>query len=106
MAEAHGEVVGYTVFGVVNVCQGYGLDCVVRADYRGKGIGHLLHRARLNVCRALGCTHFVGITWAGNAAMVRVLEAAGGCACLTIPGHFPENEPPTDGISYVVRLEG
>ena len=101
--EIGGEIAGYTVWGYTSG-HAYGRDHGVRPDLRGRGLGHALHQARLDACRTHGAALWVGICWEGNTAMVRVLEAAGAVKMSTHPGYFADNDPPTDGATFVQRL--
>lgn len=83
--------VGYAAHAYTPEGYAYGLDVRVDAAYQGRGIGKLLHKARLCEAARHGASFFVGTS--ENPAMIRVLEWAGARRC--------ENSL---GITYVCKL--
>ena len=96
VAEEGGEIVGYTTYGITPERHAFGRDVVVHPDWRGKGIGGMLHGARLAEAKERGATHFVGQTPDANEPMRRILLAWGGLPTVA-------NQ---DGRAYVNGLEG
>lgn len=83
--------VGYAVHAYTPEMYAYGAQCEVDEHYRGRGIGLMLHKARLTQARVDGASHFVGRT--DNPKMIRILVGCGARRC--------ENEL---GVTYVVKL--
>lgn len=84
----------------------YGKDVCVDPAYRGRGLGLVLHQARLAWAERMGCCLFFGMTWADNRAMRAIFAACGHEQAAVIPRAYPDNEPPSDGLLYVARLGG
>jgi GNAT superfamily N-acetyltransferase len=80
-------------------------DSCVSAPFRGRGIARLLMEERERIGRELGVQRFVGCTWEGNVAIVKIHERLGYHACQRVPGYFKHNSPPADGIIYI-KAEG
>jgi len=99
--EIEGEMVGYTAWGMTEAWHAYGGDHGIRHDYRHKGLGGLLHEARLKAARDAGASHFVGITWDANEPMKRILGLKG-VRMTHVPHHFPDEG---DGWTYVCELK-
>ena len=98
------RVVGYGSYTVDNHPAGtsfiqYLRDSAVDETYRGLGSGRTLIQKRMMVARSVGCAMFVGMTWAENKPMRRILESEGFHACQTVPNAFPYT--PADGIIYI-----
>jgi GNAT superfamily N-acetyltransferase len=109
--EEGGVVVGSTSFSlslpptmelarVANeVCYGHGVE--VDPALQGTGRGWRLAEARHQVVRDMGAKLFLGMTWASNAPMLRIFEKQGLTRHADIPGAYPHNDPPVDGIMFV-----
>ena len=96
-----GDAVGYSVWGMTADWHAYGRDHGIHPDYRRKGLGGLLHEARLKAARDAGASHFVGITWDANEPMKRILGLKG-VRMTHVPHHFADEG---DGWTYVCELK-
>lgn len=72
----------------------WGHDVCVHPEHRGRGIGLELCEARFRFAKDLGIRFFIGMTWPGNAPMIRIFERLG---CVLSPGlivnAYPDNLP-------------
>lgn len=102
--EQDGEIVGFTSFSLgsmTGVLMLHGQDLAVDLTVRGAGFGMSLHRARLEIGRAMGATMFSGFTQKDNEPMQRIFRACGHHACQTIRHYFPDRQ---DGVLYLGPL--
>lgn len=77
----------------------YGFDVCVHPEAQGQGIGLALCEERLALARRVGAALFLGTTWAGNTAMLRIFATQGLRFHAKLPNFFPP--PQTEGLMYV-----
>jgi GNAT superfamily N-acetyltransferase len=87
VAEQGGRIVGVTAYAMTPQGYAYGTQHEIHPDFRGQGLGDLLHGERLVDAKKRGATHFVGATL--NPAMAKILEEWGG---LKVPVKDPEGK--------------
>lgn len=78
-ARVRGHMVGYASHSYTPAGYAYGCDMYVEEDFRRKGIGSALHRARLLEAKRHGARFFVGMS--DNPAMINILESCGALRC-------------------------
>lgn len=92
VVKIHERVIAFTSFSV-NLNSGggltmYGDDVCVHPDYRGCGLGEILHTARLAIGFSVGARIFIGAAYPSNLPMIRILEKSGMHKCLTVEGKY------------------
>lgn len=92
IALVNNENVGYAAHAYTPEGYAYGLDIRVDEEFRKRGIGLALHKARLREARFHGATFFVGVT--ENPAMAKILETCGARRTVS-----------ELGVTYVCKLE-
>ena len=104
VAEAEGQIIGYTVYRVLPEGPGIGQDLGVAPEWRRQGIADQLYAARVAAMRAEGATHLIGLTRQDNAPMRKLIEAWGALPGTVMPGYYTDTDPPEDGIMYVLTF--
>lgn len=71
---------------------------------RGQGVGDMLFDWEIENGREMGIVSFLSATWPSNAPMRALFLKHGFHLCQELPGYYPENAPPEDGLLYARHL--